>query len=843
MKNINSKASPFITNSWFLMLLVFLVLVSLLSAYFLFLPRDSKNLLPWKLGGECANGYHVSDLKKHPEFLRLTCSKGDISHSVEVVPSRKCLKCVQTDYYLIQPAPGKDVPPEFIKEIQTTLIDWEKSLGHVPFVSDTHFIQEDENASEDYNDLVVNKLHVISSNPQYAWFSTSLIFLITILLGLLPKSVMPTFFIQMFSRCSRFMDFLVVPIISYIELRTRKQTLKSDKLEPISLKKHILYMSIVGFVTYLYLNVLWGLFFSWDVAIDKDTIRDFMMAKDCLSGTHCHFSGPSSGFIGHHGSLWIHFLVVTQWLGFNMLQIQQILFLGFSAAATILFEIIWRLKSLTASLFGLCIFISVGLFMIDIPEMQNSTFTPLPFMLFLLSLYLLLQNGSRKAILVTSLLAAICVDIHLKFLFCLPFVFFLVAYRARNSIFGVVLSIATILCFWFLSSHDAAVSCYHDMIEHNFFIPFILVHVLAISFGLRCRIHSQQITWHLHPSFVLLFFSALQIFIISVALLVVDHPLSAYYYFSALPGLCLIGGIIYEKFIHQRFWRVQFVTVAIVLFLMSVLFLNHIFSTYMVTQRFGWLIQQYFQDNDLEYLKIFNNVHLGPIGKEREILKSVILFSPDVPDSLSSGLLQSNDYYFLLANNNELPKTNTNVKTIGQYFNQPLLVWTLPAWIEKNGTRVKYQTTNKQGETITVEEETEIFSNNIHKCLNNGKYVWQCINRKKIMNFIDTSDAPTSNIHYTFKIAVGNDKARMFCTPPLYSSQVRPWQIVKVKGLDYKGELPTHSVIIKAGKVMEGEITISLDMSIAGNKSLPFEFPPTILEISPDDSWLCPLEN
>lgn len=828
-----------VTKIRILLPLFLLVMTSLLVLYSFFSLKENGNSLPWEIGGECGMGYHVRNIEQHDEFIRLTCSKGNASQSVEIVPARDCPECILTDSYLVQAVMGNEVDRKFLKNIQLTLMDWEKQWGHIPFVRNTQWIPSESEDSKSFFKLLIDNLFVISNNQDDFWNNIVFFMLGLFLLGMLPKGVVPVFFVRACNYCCKIVDILLLPAIYYFEFWAERLAMKPGYKNRVGFKVPFWNLLLVALISYIYLNILQGFFFSWDVVVDEDSIRDLLMAKDCISGMGCHFAGPPSDFVGKQGALWIHFLVVCQRIGLSIPQIQQLILIYFSLSAAIIFSVIRHLRSLPAALAGTFLFLVLGFYTTDQPALQNSVITPLPFMLLLLSSYWLLIDGSRKVIIITALLAAICVETHLIFLLCLPYVFFLVAYRARNGLPGVVLALSTTFCFWCISSNEALVYNYYDMNANGLLVPFLLANLSAIFLGWCFRKHHTRISQNIHPGFLLLVFTILQLLIISGLLILFSQLGAMYYYFSVMPGLCLLGGMAYEKIRLKRSHLLALYVIMTIFLTANFWFLSNVFSVYMVTQRYGRLIEQHFEVLDKNYLDLFEHVHIGgAAGVEHNIKNSVLVFSQEIPTKLPENGYEGKDYYFQIVDKDSIPKENENVMIIGQYLQQPIVAWSLESWIKREDTNIKIKKYNKYGELVTLENEKSVYENNLRECANSDNFSWACLAYTSLFDLPDMNLKSLISIEFTFPLVAHNNQKRLLCTTPYLSTNLKPWKIVEIKGFDYEGQLPNSSVMVKPKNNRDGEITVALDVELIENMMVQFESSPTILEIPAANSWI-----
>lgn len=102
------------------------------------LPADAAmpGPVPWSMGQVIGEGWTVSAVKRHPEFLRLTITQGETRSQLEIVPSRPGDPW-STTHYRVQPAPGGTAAPAPLKVVLSALKRWEQSAEHRPFVGVT----------------------------------------------------------------------------------------------------------------------------------------------------------------------------------------------------------------------------------------------------------------------------------------------------------------------------------------------------------------------------------------------------------------------------------------------------------------------------------------------------------------------------------------------------------------------------------------------------------------------------------------------------------------------------------------------------------------------------------
>jgi hypothetical protein len=92
--------------------------------------------VPWSAGQVIGEGWTLSMMKRHPEFLRLTVTRDEVKGQLEVVPGRPGDPW-STAHYRVQPAPGGSATPESLKAVLAALSAWEQTVGHRPFVGVT----------------------------------------------------------------------------------------------------------------------------------------------------------------------------------------------------------------------------------------------------------------------------------------------------------------------------------------------------------------------------------------------------------------------------------------------------------------------------------------------------------------------------------------------------------------------------------------------------------------------------------------------------------------------------------------------------------------------------------
>ena len=103
---------------------------------------------PWSLDQELSEGWIVTSLKRHPEFLRLGLVRDKQRAQVEIVGSEDAEDAWSTRFYRVQPAPGLDAPKDALISVLKTLKRLESEPEHRPFVKQKGHVQVELNTPE-----------------------------------------------------------------------------------------------------------------------------------------------------------------------------------------------------------------------------------------------------------------------------------------------------------------------------------------------------------------------------------------------------------------------------------------------------------------------------------------------------------------------------------------------------------------------------------------------------------------------------------------------------------------------------------------------------------------------
>ena len=83
--------------------------------------------LPWSMEHTLNNGWVISSLKRHPEFLRVGLEREGKRAQIEIIASKGPDDAWSTRFYRVQPAPGVDAPKEALLSVLETLKELESS--------------------------------------------------------------------------------------------------------------------------------------------------------------------------------------------------------------------------------------------------------------------------------------------------------------------------------------------------------------------------------------------------------------------------------------------------------------------------------------------------------------------------------------------------------------------------------------------------------------------------------------------------------------------------------------------------------------------------------------------
>ena len=282
--------------------------------------------LPWQKGQELVPGWRIVGLESQTEFVRFRLKGASGEHVVEVTYNSGLPGEWATRSYRVQPAPGENPPLPLLSAVLGKLQQLDAQPEQKPFVT-RHVLYKPTPLAESATWPALPLLLVVG------------VFVLLVLL--------------VWRRPAEF-------------LRRRLSALGADRAGDWALR----FLRLLSFGLrpepprrsgkdwLLALGVAGSCFayFQWlglRSPIWLDVHRELLLARDCLEGYGCHFSGSPSSFSGLvQGAFLIHFLAFCQWFDLSINAMQNLMLLLHALAAGLFFLTMFRFISSRTALLG-----------------------------------------------------------------------------------------------------------------------------------------------------------------------------------------------------------------------------------------------------------------------------------------------------------------------------------------------------------------------------------------------------------------------------------------------------------------------------------------------------------
>lgn len=164
-----------------------------------------------------------------------------------------------------------------------------------------------------------------------------------------------------------------------------------------------------------------------------DACRQFLMVKDCLENSNCYLKGEMTSVGFFQGALYIHYLVMMRWLGFDPDTIHRFIFIFQAISASLFYILGKKLFNRITGLLSAFLFIATFHTIFETKESwTTSALTPLPLVVFYFALFVFVSNRKTLFALISVFSLSLCTNCHIVCTILIP-VFFLtiIAYGSR----------------------------------------------------------------------------------------------------------------------------------------------------------------------------------------------------------------------------------------------------------------------------------------------------------------------------------------------------------------------------------------------------------------------------
>lgn len=174
-----------------------------------------------------------------------------------------------------------------------------------------------------------------------------------------------------------------------------------------------------------------------------DTCVDLGIARDCVDGARCAFHGCGTSIAGlRHGSLWIHLLTASLWLGLSARHIQLVVLGLHALSSVVLYLGVAKRVSPQVGAGAATLYLFYTIHAVHYPVLWNPSIAPLFLALLFVGTWRFVADGRWLNAVPLAIVAALAADAHLIHYGVTPLVAFLVVLAARRPLWTILAATA-----------------------------------------------------------------------------------------------------------------------------------------------------------------------------------------------------------------------------------------------------------------------------------------------------------------------------------------------------------------------------------------------------------------
>lgn len=489
--------------------------------------------LPWNRGDVVWDGWKVTRVHRHAEFLRYRLVRRAENTVVEVTYKRTAKQSWSTQYFRVQPAPGFRPNYPLLRAMRRHLSTWEHKSDHRRLVAKRGFVR---GGGYDWGGIL--------TWAQAAKLALGLLLLCGLLL--LPP-------------VKRALRVLFVKWTQFATLLNPR----ADRFGPSWVGRRTFGDVAAAFAVFAATTTTL-LLSSSPPPLYADTCVDLGLARDCVDGAGCYYRGGNSSFMGlYHGALWSHFLAGCRWLswGPNTIHVAATTLHGiaFGSFTWILLGLVRRSTALLAA----TLLLVSAIAMVEYPVLWNPTIAPITSVLFFGSLVAMLRSGRLVHAVLLGICLALVADAHLIHFLYVPVALLAMGLVCRRPWLAVLLGCSACAGLLWVVSREAMLSNLVLLSAEGYLIPLAWAAAVSFLLGLAWREAYDTLEAPV-LQFLFLAFASLLLMLVPVAAQRVagGHSVMTRYFLPTIPmATLLLARLARHLPAERRLRRVSFVMV------------------------------------------------------------------------------------------------------------------------------------------------------------------------------------------------------------------------------------------------------------------------------------------
>ena len=179
--------------------------------------------------------------------------------------------------------------------------------------------------------------------------------------------------------------------------------------------------------------------------LHMDTVRDLLVARDCLNGVECTYGVLTSCEGFYQGTAWVRYLALCLGLGMSIDQIQIGVLALQALSIAIVFAMAASVRSHSAGLVAAAICVLLARLSIEADALWNPSLLPLPVAAMHLALLYFMRTGRARFLLVSSMFTALIADSHATGIALIPSLILLGVLHGKRPLIGFLAACGFVL--------------------------------------------------------------------------------------------------------------------------------------------------------------------------------------------------------------------------------------------------------------------------------------------------------------------------------------------------------------------------------------------------------------
>lgn len=842
--------------------LKFILLVILVALFFnsaLVYADQTGNF--FKQGQPLVSGWKITDVDRHGEFIRLSLKRGNRKTAIEIVESNGIADRWASSYYRVQPVPNANPPLILIDSVVAYLKNIEDLKGRFLPLTNLKFNEEklEKRQMKRLDAISIKSKEIplpdLTNERIRLWLILLVLLFLTFLgyaagvnsavnrKGNISETLkhIKTDMAKMLLKPVRFLRLVLITLgLQNNYHASSAYYAKRTILFGIEITHTLLFLFVAG------LALLFFYFWSTDVPLVGDSYHFLLLAKDCFSGGECHFSGTNSSIDGVFlGGLWVHFLLLMQYADLSLFDAHIIVSITYAFGVAFVFMGCFMFVSRKMAFVSAFLYLFLSLIMVEYPILWNDSLLPFFMGIFIYSVLAVISRGKIFDIAIASIFLALCTECHLITSALVPAFLFILALTERGYgtryIPASLLMLFTVLAF----SYEAHYKNLMYFISSGLIVPIIAGYFIIWFLGF-CARDTFKKSWSIEKN---LFISHVILLYVIVFLVLLasygGHSLKIAYFEPALMGLTFFFAHIFITVNYKIiafFEKTKFSVARAVQLVILVLVVGTVYVSYLYScdeDDYGWTTREarvlaetlYSKGYNLDYLEN----HLRSLHRAN-LLRALLAYEVEDKARYKSTDKDGHDLLVIKLDDYDwLPdKLPEGVYTIDLDDDKKIFVKEFYSIIDRDEVKLCREILDGEESEACIFLPTWKPYGSISKGRNYKEKFYLLESAiPEAFELRGYEDEREKDIKYTltYKTFLSEKKGHKYISI-VNSKFCSQWQIDKIDGLHYQGELPNDSVLLMNTDQAVGTITIS--SKIAAEQIPKVNFPP-IMELDVKD--------